>query len=499
MFNQQSQFPQSFELRGIRIAKLLICEVLGYTNQYLRPYQTSVTREVTNQIIEQVSRPGNLSSSSLAQMTSSFLSPSSTPGSKVNIVNGWNEKRFRFMMEVVFSNDLSESSEIVCGYTDYPGISPYSQSLDPEMVFFINSITPMNRVRIDRVNGSIVQHVPSHPSHLVARDQFAENNVSYNKMTPESIMNKLTTMTYDYGGEIHDLSGEVGIVSFSQRNNANPGRFASSIISTFKDEILTSNQGYAPISPRETLSNARNNLQEPLSIATNKFLDIMYRMTGNRDVSYFRYKDLMRIDPMVNDDRITQVVMKDMSKSIPLDYHSHVAGADINTQMAINIANILPTIMMDYGIVNLSLLSTNQVLGNGIQTIITNIHTLTGATMDMSPYLQTIINRINNEMINIVSQNNQVIYDLNVTCDVTGDTYIEIGFNGQQPFPYFIPTFADVLFNPIITDKHSDMMNVVHGFNGVLNLVSEALEDNVRSTIHYNHVAPVSTPYVNDI
>lgn len=482
-----------------RIERLLICEVHAQNNQYLRPYTVDSSYDVVRQLENVIVQPGNVTPQALATVPNGFLAPSATPHSLVNIVNGWDSRRFRFMMVVVFESNLTTSREIICGYTDHPGITAMGNHLDPNMVFYINSVVPMIRRVSSTQYGNIEQFLPSTPSHMIGLDQFGEvkRGSRLHLMTPQSVLNQMVTNTLDYGNSVHDMSSDVNTASFSSRDNTNSLRYASKLFTNYKDEVISDMQSPVGMSERELLSKVRGMSFEKLSTGTDQFINVINGVSGDGNRTWFQLKELLRVDPNVLNSQVTQVVMLE-NRTIPIEYTQHVSGSDITTQMAVNISNVLPTIMLDYGLVKMSLSSTNNLIGGQIQTFITDMRSLSGSSYDLSHIVQPIINRINSELIPIISINNQVVYDIDIICELTGETTIMLSIENQEKIPFIVPTFADTLFNPIITDNKEQMNHVVNGIYNMFTTINSWIDSQPK---HYdfNNTIPYRPNVLNDL
>lgn len=476
----------------IYISRLLICEVLGHHNQYLRPYQAHVDRESLNHMKNYLDNPGNVTPIGLSSLPTPFITPSATPGAKVDIINGWNEKRFRFMMEVVFDNDFQKRSEIICGFTDYPGIS-HGNHLDPNMVFYINSIVPMRHNIVSYAHGNMEMSIPYSPAQMISKENYSNLSGNMYNMTPVSLINRLTTDAWQFSGEVHDLSSDVSYPSLSLRNYTNPGRYASKILNSFKDYGVNTNMGVERDSEANVLSTIRGELLESSpSTNQNTFINLIRNITQNGLGTAFTFGDLMRIDSRVTQDDVTKVFLK--QPTINAFDTEHLAGARIETQTAITISNVLPTIMMDYGIVSLSFTSTNNTIGVQRITTITNIHTMSGSQNDLSPYIQTIVNRIDQEIMSAISQQNMINYDIEVQCDLIGDTILFVTMGGSNiKYPYVVPTFADSLFSPVLTSNVQDLDTLAQGVRTVAGLMVDALPERTYHN-HTHNPTPLYAP-----
>ncbi|MFO5842455.1 hypothetical protein ACLBPJ_29295, partial [Klebsiella pneumoniae] len=80
----------------------------------------------------------------MRQIAADVIAPRAQTQGEVPIVNGWGERRFRFMMKVWENNRFfgnTRTCRILFGCSDHCSISPLSNSLDPNMRIYFNSVT----------------------------------------------------------------------------------------------------------------------------------------------------------------------------------------------------------------------------------------------------------------------------------------------------------------------------------------------------------------------
>ncbi len=106
-----------------------------------------------------------------------LVSPSAAPHGAIGIANGWDTRRLRFILEYhVQMNTGAYCIYYIQGYTDHPGIimrGPNSK-FDDNMLFFINSITAIQRSTINTGLGTEVVDRVLGFDQLLSRNAFTD-------------------------------------------------------------------------------------------------------------------------------------------------------------------------------------------------------------------------------------------------------------------------------------------------------------------------------------
>jgi hypothetical protein len=129
--------------------------------------------------------------------------------------------------------------------------------------------------------------------------------------------------------------------------------------------------------------------------------------------------------------------------------------------------------MMELMLSQVTFMATNYVSGgDGVVTLIDGV-TITGA--EMTPYFEVFKSRLVMELLNDITYNNQMKYQLTMKVDVFGETVIDIAVNGGPMIRYTIPTFCDSIATPMMTHSRE------HFFHNVTNI--ETMLVNVQDAI----------------
>lgn len=514
---QTGTFQES--LRQIKVLNLFLLQVGQYTNQYFRPYQPNVTYASVKELEYELNRTAKFTATGLAQLSNQYIQPSATPGQNVQIINGWNSFRYRFIMRIAFISDMATSEEIITGYTDMDDISQQTQQLNPDMCFFINSIIPLKKIILGNGVNNTTHIAAMQPAHVYSKEHHIDGNLSgIYTLTPESVITQMRVNNFAFDqSEIRNTANEIVYPSTSLMENNNPGRYISKVLNRYQNVTLENNQSIGMLNDNDVLSETMSGLYEP-PITKDLFMNTLFnQMHGAFNKAWFSWKDINKVDHYV--DQVTTVVRKNhepvynklnnphLNQMLaPMQDPTgmqHLGGSDYDTQMALNISNVLPSIMMDFGIVHMQFSSTNNRIDGKADTFIGAITTLGGSDVDMSIYRPAIIGRINDELISIISQKGMINYEINVSCDVAGDTFINASYNSAPFTPFLIPSFASSLFDPILTTNKQDISNMVQGFTGMFDMISNAAKTNMKiKSVEFdnrNWGGDGTTPVVSDI
>lgn len=484
--NGTGTFSNANQIKSIRILNLLLMETGEFQNQYFRPYMTDSTAMSLRELGNQIDSTPKLTATGLAQLTNQYIQPSAIPGSPVRIVNGWNSKRFRYILRISFSDDLAETEEIITGYTDIMDVS-MSNHVNPDTTFFVSSIIPLKKITLGNGINQTSRISPLDPSHVYSKEHHMDGNASgIFTLTPKSVLTQLRVNSYDYDhGELNNTTNEILYPTASLLDNNNPGRYAAKIFNRYQNVSMQNNQSLIALNRNDVLTETSAGLNDP-NITLDLFMNTLYnQIHGDVSRAWFSLRELMQVDPSL--DNVIQVVFKNKDPAynramMPSGFDTnHVGGSDYETQMAINIANILPSIMMDFGIVFIDFSATNNNIALKSDILIQNVLSIGGETVDLSPYKQAIMSRIYDELITVVSQRGQIVYDLTVSCSLTGETYINASYNGQAYVPYLIPTFASSLFDPTLTTNRQDVNNMATGIDAVFGVIDSSSKLNPMS------------------
>ena len=453
--------------KKVKVKRLIVRDVGAFHQQFYRPFEATPQRNVVD-FINNASNGGQhtLDATALASVAGDFMNPSFAPVGAVGIENGWDTPRFRFMMEVEVSNQFITSTELIQGYTDFQGFAQQSRSFAPDMLFTINSVSRI-RYDITPYGTNAVNVIDS--SHVLAENMNSYADGSYGvpqyNMTPNAMLQNLSLRQYDTNATIVDTALGVREPKFSSRKNSNAACYLSKVVGEYQNAIRSPDYDAGGDSYRGTLASTVNRTHEAGITDCNFMMVLTGRLGGYGNK--FTFRDLVSMDPMVESDQVTTVLYTPQNAVIDTLNSSEVlTGSDYSTRFALVINAALPTIMMDNLLTKLSFSSTNRVSGGQPFTVITKADSF--ASVDLSSNMTNVMDRINREIMNVISQKGIIDYEVVVNCDLTGTTMIAVSLDGiYTPTNYTFPTFTDALYTPILSTNLAHINGMVNGLNAV--------------------------------
>jgi len=459
-----------------------------YNPMFLRPYTTHITPETLNTISDRVNNcSGVVTPSTFSGLTSGIISPSPYSNTQIPIPNGWSEKRVSFLLTLQIDTSLHGTKILyVQGYTDHLGIG-MNGSIDPNMHFFINSITTVSRSQVNTPSGVQNMDRVIDTSQIINGKIFNDYGYANNDLyglRPSDIFNSVQLSTSQYGSNKTILNDTRVILNKgantprSSRKNNVPTNYMSNIISNYKQSLSLSE--WSPDS-NDIYSRASDMSMENIH-SNNEFIRQLEMVTGISGITYFNIDTLERIDPNVK--YVTNYVRVGNSQLVGLHSTGQTEywnGADRETVVSTLLSNAIPSLMLEYMINKIHFKSTNHDLTGQMNTVLIDAKSVTN--LDLTKSFNLFIHRLHNEIMYDITFGNQISYMLEMQCDVFGESKINISLDGGPIVAFTTPSFCDSLITPVYTTKKEDLYMVAYDMEQLLSSVG-----NVNTTPSYNAI-----------
>jgi len=466
----------------VSIRKFLLVESKSYKDVWLRPYEMHVDHGTVNMVQDVVMRSMNNSAvgairSLVNKDMPNILTPSGNVIGKANIINGWGEKRFKFVLIVEIRNPGSNTSVInyIQGFSEYLGISK-SDNLDPNMRFYPNTVIKLRRT-YDKTSGVMVTE-PLETFNVV-HDETGANNNTFNSLKlarPGDVA--MSVSAVKDMDDVVSLSnvGSVGGVELVNKKSLLPGdHVAHTIMSAVNSKMSAGIIG----SSGDVIDTMVGDLMDP-SIYQIDFFKTILNIRGREDG--FTINDLQFVDPSIQNkvDVIMGAIIPNMS--IPNELMSENTAdtydASLETRLSIIVHEAVSTIL-------------NESILNSIVFEIDNYSgTPNGGILDASSYVEGLflpaytnvfLNNFIKRAWNAISNNNLTPVKLLVMGMAESDTTIVIETDGRHPVTYRYPTFADSKFLPIIMDNQR-LDAMTEDYDGLIDASLEATGNVLRTS-----------------
>ena len=477
--------------KTLRVVNLIMQETGTYNQQFSRPYSTSFDGNTLNSVTERVIDRGNgrIDNAALAGITGTFLTPSSAPDAMIGIANGWNEKRVRFLMEIDCQYQVGGSaSSYIQGYTNFPGIGA-NHSVAPDMEFYINSIITTKKTPVLTPYGVQTFESVTDNSHVLCNNNWSTMNQPgmQRMMRPQDVFCHMQASHIPgiYDTDISSVYDGRTVLrteaAMSDRVNGLSASYAAKIIDGYVvGNALTSfGQSEANI-----INRSRSEVSETQA-SLDPFMSALSNITSSGITNKFRYSDLMKLDPNV--DAVSNYVIAGNTQRVMVHQAGQTAGwhgSDRMTLAATILSQSVPAIMMELMINRIIFKSTNYDITGQMQTRI--IDGKGFSNMDLTQHMDLFSRRLEKEILQDLTFNNQVSYAIEMRVDLLGETWINISIDGQPAIDYVTPSFCDNLFVPVVTTNVNVVQNLTHDFEALVLNVKEAMGSSQSISIATN-------------
>lgn len=441
-----------------------------YRTQHYRPLTMHVSNEslasLGNNLDQAGGRVDAMDMNSFAAKTLQFSADTISP---VAIPNGWDTERYAFELQVLVTTTAGTVIERLVGWTEHADRS-FGGNNDENMMFVVNSVS---KQRLNTQTGpsgtyntfSMVNssHVFFEPDH-----QISYNNETTPKLVrPYDIYGRLAIDSLDPSGSwardmgtgmggpgtYLDARGSItGAVETSRRANGLLGNYLQRTLSAYATAEQARNAGMSERSYADfasVFSDARKSgsiREVPISES-----DFLVKINNSRYFTTavepkFTLADIYALDPALRgaDPRfiINEVgLVTSPFSSAEWNSASHEALA------ACYLTHSIPAIMAKSGASGLSV-----ILQNMYDTM--PMVMVTGSQETHRHYIPLIEQTIANEVMPILTMNNQRSIDCKYICKALSyNTEIRISINGGPEALFEVPQFADARFSPMITSE----------------------------------------------
>lgn len=489
----------------MRITKMIMVETGTYDDMVLRPYQSSVDAHGLMMYKEATQDGTILTPESLSGVAGHLMRPSSRVHGQAPIENGWGTRRLRFMIEIESDKGWgAKNIQIMTGYTNYVGVTA-TGAIDPQMhLSFNNSITVRATAEFTPSGTQYRQAVADASQIMPVVNMGSTAYSPQNIIGMPVIMRPVDVVSGMYMNalndpNIQDLSTSLAVSpKKSRRDNGNAATYMAR---TMKAMTAAHEQDmdYA-VGQEDILQKVKGSLKEPM-VSNDDFLSNIMQYTDYLHTSSVSYGDLCRTFPET--DSVNTVVLRGTvqktSPTMPSErgMGSTWLGSDNETIATTILTQSVPSIMVELMLTKISFAATNETL-NGQFAIEMRDAAGFSKNVDMAPYLQRFIDRMYTEVLNDVSNNNQMTFRLQMLVDILGDTYVTISIGGGPDTDFVLPSFCDALMSPVIGGGPGDLSLLATDLEQIhSNSATQYQHTPVRNTHQHESWADLQAPMNN--
>lgn len=421
---------------------------------------------------------GQLSNIDVANKLSGLISLSSGLGPIVKIPNGWSCIRYRFILLVEMKiNNSYSTMYTIQGFTDFADSTRDLRFLDPHMVLYFNSVNENTITRTrDPFTGNIVHSYSNTNSYNILQNIDVNNRYTNNNLVltrpkdvhtdiyhkclqnNEYVLSPINVGVYN----THELES-------SKRTNNDSTLFLTSILNAYDTAKKTDSVASYNLPSEAYQYNEASKVSMEPELQRNKFFFNLEQQlaTNNMSKSYYTWGELLKVFPEL--DSIKTIIPSSHSvvTQIEGDIVSLNTPNPITSQMT-QLSNSLTSML-----VNSLLSEANIAVKINPYTRTYDVIILSGNSLLSQDMVIQSCEKFKQLLINItlpyLFNNAHEIIEMRISIDLFNDTiinYIVEGENNVRTFCF--PTFADSLYNNVITTKN--------GKETLTNCVSELIQ-----------------------
>lgn len=474
-----NDFDQFTDNKRIRVLNLLLQETGTYNPMYIRPYVSHVTKDVIDVIQQRVEQHGTVSANTFAGIASNIIAPSAANSGMIPIPNGWQEKRMSFILTLEANSNLTGNKIIyVQGYTDYLGIAT-SGAIDPNMRFYINSMTVVSRNIINTPMGAQYSDRVLETTQVINGKLFTEqyqhyantNNYGVYGLRPYDIfMSSQSNQFLSSFNNLNDTRVRLDnkpMTNKTNRANNLPTNFLKTLVNNYNQSAHIGELG---IGVTDVYSNAASLSTDGIG-NNNDFIRTIELYTGIANSVTFTIQVLESIESnlsaVTNFIRIGNTQLVGVHTAGESEYWH---GANRETVAATLLSNAVPALMLEYMLNKINFRSTNQDITGNMSTIIIDAKSITN--LDLTASFNLFKHRLETELLLDLTYGNQIAYMLDMECNIFGESKISISLDSGPLIQYTTPSFCDSLLVPVYTLDKNNLYTLTHDMNQIFSGVN---------------------------
>lgn len=487
-----------------QIVSLIFVNSGTYNPMVNRPYETTADPQSLLKLYE-VSDGGKLlNETTMGRVARNILKPNAKHAGFANIVNGWNEKRLMFLMEIHTDDMGIRRRHFISGYTDHPGytvIFGNRTAYDPNMNLYINN----HITCADTVNTSSIGNVggmrllsANRILHGQTTPQFTPNYggmvIGNVPMRPRDVMSRVDQL---YLSQVNNNATVLGTdevftsVKSSSIANDKPSAYLSKTLTAIRDAQAQANPDEDTVS--SIMANAKTSVAESEVVTDPLFYQFRNYANSFFNTRSIAFRELVAMQPNL-DDLIqhfghTQAQRK-VDSPLGVSTAPHSAGSTQSweggqqTTIAATIINqSTPALMSECLMMGVGISVSNCVhipgamrvdTPNGpFSVIINKALAFGGLDLVSTGLLTSFAKRFVNEIAYDVSHHGGIGVTIHATMSLgITENNIQIQMDGQNWETYNAPAFCDSMFSPVMANSMSSLDVLARDFSAMSDAIT---------------------------
>lgn len=496
--------PQQQREPLIKIVSFMAFETGTYNQVFDRPYTTNLTPDSLNRYDELTKGGRLINPGTLSTLAPMILAPSATAGTAIVIPNGWDQKRYRFVMIVEQKQGVGGAvMHIMTGYTDHnEAVGTNTNHINPAVRLFFNTCVSVNVIQ----NMATLHHNASAHGRITDHYHILHRPVDVSpirgftsdgpvSLRPSDVVDQMSVNERSLMGTTHSLCNGLmsePVIRSSRAFNAAPTYLAETLQAINYSAKL--HEGAQHENGTTMYDSAIGTLQED-TLRREQFMQMLISRTSFSRDGCVSWGELRSMFPYIETPEVTQFKKHDpnridvmINRAGGTEYWS---GATSETSIAARIAAAVPSAMIS-SLVGVAQFHITNMNNRGFEVAVNHALPLVKiVSIDMISAVEQLKKQIIIDIFNAVSDNNRIPIEASIRCDVMGDLFISLQFNCQPKVDFTLPAFADHLFTPILARTRAKLDNLAHDMSQLAG-VSTVHNAQVATNPHTGQILPLS-------
>lgn len=487
----------------MKILQLMLIETGTYDTMMMRPYEASDSKRHLITLQEATRYGNNLTVEALSGTVGNILRPTANHLGPVDIVNGWGEQRYRFMMHIQDTDLVGNMKEqYLTGHTDYCGGNISTGSVDPRLRMYVTGTIHMHSMPVLTDYGRQTTTSIGSAAHVFNKQFYpSSETIGQSAVNLQRPMDVFTTLqTQDFrrmqgGSDFMDPRNTFAHenVKLSNRSNNMAPNYLSKILKAGAACHVNSSM----MDDSAELWGRAEGLVRETVYSSDEALFELHRNTSFGEGSSFTYSELLALCPHLH--QVTKLipllaVQKVQSyNEIPAlppyqaGQYDGWNGQDVNTLWATIMSNTVPPLMLECMMHSVGFIIHNHTTDGQLDLKWSNIQPF-AKNLDPQTARSLVDNfgfRLQTEAMRDLLGGAPMPFWIQGHFDVLGESRLEIAISGGPAIPFATPTFADALFSPVLTRGSENVQKLA----GQIEFFTEHMTQNPGNNLP-NHYAP---------
>ena len=436
------EFNPSMQAEVI-LRKCLMVEQPAQVDQHYRPYETSFNLEIARHLGETTRvGAGTYSSGALRNSAVGLIQPASVAQGVLPIVNGWREKRVAVFIEAEIRTRSGSYKEVITGFSDHVGVTP-TGAIDHRMLVYPNNYLKYRTTQIRNVTG-VHHHAAVDANDQILRPINAGEN-AYG-LRPKDSLAYLSYGDWGAGNDLYDsrvMVKEQGILS--DRKNQLPSEYLSKTLTGF-NTAMNMLEGFGGEESR--YATAAEEVQEHSYALTNLFT-LLDNECGYLRTGCFDMGSLLRLFPDRNDGTYHYMAMGPASITDYAQCTESWGKTSREAKIAFSLSNIVPSIISSFLTVSYSFQITNMTPDSQLYLGPLGPPSPMFEGIDDQNRMAAMDARLAAEIAAVLRVNDVGAFDIKCTCNLFGNSLVEIAIDGNNMIPFSTPNYCDSITSPL--------------------------------------------------